>query len=434
MKARHPIYRLNTRGRLSRRRLLQGALAAATLAACRPQQLTPTSAPEATAAPAGPANPAPKPTPETAPSVTASPSPASAPSATAGATPAAAPEPVATAALPAKPVVSLQRLATYDRDALGRTMGDMLATLGGIGGVVRPGSRVAIKVNLTGGSYFSPPAGVSAVESYLTHPEVVRALGEKLRDAGAAELAIVEALFDADSFRRYGYEEVAQHLGADLVDLSRPEPYASFAYVLVGEGWQVYEQFAFHPLLQVVDVFVSVAKMKCHCLCGVTLAMKNLVGLVPASFYSLAADHWWRSALHGTGVETRTRLPRAVVDLNCARPIHLAVIDGIMAAQGGEVPRGRFSPLQPGVLLAGKDPVATDAVATAVMGFDPTAEYPAAPFLNADNHLNLARERGLGTNRLEEIEVRGETIADVRTPFAPCWSESELLYLERRFG
>lgn len=56
----------------------------------------------------------------------------------------------------------------------------------------------------------------------------------------------------------------------------------------------------------------------------------------------------------------------------------LALVDGIRTAEGGEVPRGRFNPVQPGVLIAGKNPVATDAVATAVMGFDPTAE-PLAP-------------------------------------------------------
>jgi uncharacterized protein (DUF362 family) len=71
------------------------------------------------------------------------------------------------------------------------------------------------------------------------------------------------------------------------------------------------------------------------------------------------------------------------------------------------------------MLVAGKDAVATDAVATAAMAFDPTLEPPAAPFLRADNHLNLARELGLGTNRLEEIEVIGASIDDVRYEFKP---------------
>jgi uncharacterized protein (DUF362 family) len=75
--------------------------------------------------------------------------------------------------------------------------------------------------------------------------------------------------------------------------------------------------------------------------------------------------------------------------------------------------------VQPGVLFAGKDPVATDAVATAAMGFDPTIEPPNAPFLRGDNYLNLARELEMGTNRLEEIEVVGTRIDHVRYEFEP---------------
>ncbi len=245
-----------------------------------------------------------------------------------------------------------------------------------------------------------------------------------MRDAGARELYIVEAVYDPESYRRYGYEEVAKALDAKLIDLNDTQPYSDFASTPVGKDWFIYGKFDFNHILEEVDAFISAAKMKCHCRCGVTQSMKNLVGLVPASHYRLGSQDWWRSALHGPDNETRTRLPRAVVDLNRARPIHLALIDGIKTGQAGEVPRGAFAPVQPGVLIAGKNPVAADAVATAAMGFDPTADYPTAPFLNGDNHLNLARDLGIGTNRLEEIEVVGATIAEVRHPFAPCRSES----------
>jgi hypothetical protein len=60
-------------------------------------------------------------------------------------------------------------------------------------------------------------------------------------------------------------------------------------------------------------------------------------------------------------------------------------------------------------------------VATAAMGYDPTIEPPNPPFLRSDNHLNLAYELGLGTNRLDEIEVVGPSIDDIKTKFEPCW-------------
>jgi uncharacterized protein (DUF362 family) len=313
--------------------------------------------------------------------------------------------------------------ANYDRRLVRQQVQAMLDSLGGLGDVVHAGDRVALKVNLTGGHYFDPPAGLSATESYLTHPEIVRALGELLRDAGARELFIVEAVYDKESFPAFGYEEVARALNATLVDLNEPQPYSDFASTPVGEDWFIYDRFTFNPILEEVDAFVSVAKMKSHCRCGVTHSMKNLVGLVPVKSYRLNEQDWWRSALHGYGNETRTRLPRVILDLNRARPIHLALVDGIKTAEGGEVPRGSFSPVAPGVLLAGKDPVATDAVATAAMGFDPTVDCPDVPFVNGDNYLNMAYELGLGTNRLEEIEVVGAAIDGVRTEFAPCWSE-----------
>jgi uncharacterized protein (DUF362 family) len=315
--------------------------------------------------------------------------------------------------------VAIARAASYDRDVVRQQVETLLDGVGGLDDVIGSGDRVAIKVNLTGGTYFDPPAGVSATESYLTHPEVVRALCELLRDAGARDLFIVEAVYDRESYHLFGYEEMAGAVDATLIDLNAPHPYGDFGSVPVGEGWFVYEDFCFNHILEEVDAFVSVAKMKCHFECGVTHSMKNLIGLVPVSRYCLSEEHWWRSALHGLGDETKARLPRVILDLNRARPIHLALVDGIKTAEGGEVPRGSFAPVQPGVLFAGKDPVATDAVATAAMGFDPTIEPPNVPFLRGDNYLNLARELEMGTNRLEEIEVVSNSIDDVMYKFEP---------------
>lgn len=298
----------------------------------------------------------------------------------------------------------------------------MFDGIGGLEDVLRHGNRVALKVNLTGGDYYAPPAGFSAIESYLTHPEVVRAVCELLRDAGARELFIVEAVFDDISYPMFGYEDIAKAVNATLIDLNLPDPYPDYTMIPVGNKALMYEAFTVNPILEEIDAFISVAKMKCHYECGVTHSMKNLVGLVPATEYRQDASHWWRSALHGTDQEVKLRLPRVILDLNHARPIHLAIVDGIKTGEGGEVPRGTFAPVQPGVLLAGKNPVATDAIATAVMGFDPTVAAPNAPFLRGHNYLNLARQLGLGTNCLEEIDVVGAAIADVVYPFRPSRS------------
>jgi uncharacterized protein (DUF362 family) len=316
--------------------------------------------------------------------------------------------------------VGIVRAESYDTALVRQRVRDVLDAAGGLAQAIRPGDRVAIKVNLTGGVGAGPLQGVPAVESYVTHPDVVRALGECVRDAGAAEILIVEAVYDWDSYREWGYEDVAAAIDATLIDLNDARPYDDFASMPVGGGAFIYDRFTFHHVLEEADVFVSVSKMKCHYSCGVTHSLKNLIGLVPTRFYRLDQHHNYRSALHGTAVEMGTRLPRVIVDLNRARPIHYALIDGIKTAEGGEGTWiGSISPVQPGVLFAGADPVAVDAVATAAMDFDPTATRSTSPFLRSDNHLNLAHEMGLGTNCLDEIKVAGAAIEDVRLKFAP---------------
>jgi uncharacterized protein (DUF362 family) len=126
--------------------------------------------------------------------------------------------------------------------------------------------------------------------------------------------------------------------------------------------------------------------------------------------------------MHGSGDEARTRLPKVIVDLLRARPIDLTVIDGIKTVEGGEGPwiRNTFGRIEPGIIIAGKNPVATDAVATAAMGFNPNARDFETPFVSSINHLALACEKGLGTNLLDEIEVLGANLNSVVYPFKPC--------------
>lgn len=320
--------------------------------------------------------------------------------------------------------VAIARATTYDRKLIREHVETMLDGLGGLGDVISNGDRVAIKTNLTGGTGVRPLAGVSAIESYITHPEIVRALGELARDAGAREILIVEAIYDWGSYQLWGYEEVAESLDATLIDLNDTDPYTDFAKTPVPDGGRIYEQFTFNHVLEDVDVFMSVAKMKCHWCCGVTHTMKNLIGLVPAKHYRLSNQHNHRSAFHGPSDDYEsagTRLPRIILDLNQARPIHLGLIDGVKTTEAGEGPwiEG-IAPVEPGVLFAGKNPVATDAVATAAMGFDPAADSLVEPFVRSDNHLQMAYELGLGTNQLEDIEIVGASLDDVRHEFRAC--------------
>jgi hypothetical protein len=121
------------------------------------------------------------------------------------------------------------------------------------------------------------------------------------------------------------------------------------------------------------------------------------------------------------------RLPRVITDLCAARPIHLAIIDGIETMAGGEGPwTTGLSLVRPGVLIAGFNPVATDAVATAIMGFDPMAPGGEGTFRAVDNTMDFAEQMGLGTRDLRNIEVTGERIQDLVHPFGPLGAPTEV--------
>ena len=111
------------------------------------------------------------------------------------------------------------------------------------------------------------------------------------------------------------------------------------------------------------------------------------------------------------------------MDLAAARPIDLAIIEGIQSIVGGEGPWVKGSKVvDPGVLVVGRNPVCTDAVAAAVMGFDPRAKRGEGPFhvfkthvepkdpMNAENPMLLAEAVGLGSADLSRIDVRGVSI------------------------
>ncbi|NDJ78702.1 MAG: DUF362 domain-containing protein [Chloroflexi bacterium] len=319
------------------------------------------------------------------------------------------------------PVIALAQATDYDYSTVRDHVFAMIEQLGGLEDVVRPGDSVAIKTNLTGGVGWEDNLAVSGVESYATHPTVVRALVEAVQAVGAGEVFIVEAVADLYSFPRWGYRDIADDLGVTLVDLNRNAPYSSFEEQEVGTDWMIYERFLVNRLLQEVDVFMSVAKLKCHATAGVTLSMKNLVGIVPLMFYRADPEHGHRSALHGPDHQGMTRIPSVIADLVRARPIDFALIDGIKTSEGGEGPwNNGWRPRRANVLIAGKNMVATDAVATAVMGFEPqAASFGQTPFDFSLNHLQLATALGLGTNDLAAIEIVGADLDTVQITFRP---------------
>jgi hypothetical protein len=184
--------------------------------------------------------------------------------------------------------------------------------------------------------------------------------------------------------------------------------------------------------------------MKEHATAGITLSMKNCFGIAPVTIYGTYAGidepallpKGGRMPFHAgsrqpsksapqekdssSPREDTYRVPRIVVDLVAARPIDLAIVEAVKTMTGGEGPwiRQPLTGVNPGVIIAGTNPVTTDAVCMAAMGFDPKADRGTPPFEGCDSTLRLAEEAGIGTRDLSRIEVLGTPIKAAIFDFA----------------
>jgi Pyruvate/2-oxoacid:ferredoxin oxidoreductase delta subunit len=112
-----------------------------------------------------------------------------------------------------------------------------------------------------------------------------------------------------------------------------------------------------------------------------------------------------------------------LVDIYSASKPALTIVDGITAIEGnGPGAGGKLVDL--GILLAGTDPVAMDTICTEIMGFEQTTVLTT----------QAAARRGLGTNNLAEIEVKGVPLKEVQRKFEFPSSYKTMRFLFSRLG
>jgi uncharacterized protein (DUF362 family) len=370
-----------------------------------------------------------------------------------------------TAAAPAAPV-SVARCRTYDPKELLPVMARMFDQIGGVGKLVK-GKTVAIKFNLTGMPY-QRLANLPLGETHFTNPAVVSAAVNLIARAGATRIRILESVWATTD----PVEEFLLQANLEPLDILNAAPNVEFentnylgkgkkySRLMVPTGGYIYPGFDLNHSFADCDVFVSIAKMKEHSTAGYTGAMKNCFGNAPVTIYGdgagidepSAAPHGGRgdcfhdgrrqpskSALQEKDTSTPRletyRVPRIVVDLVAARPIHLAIVEGIKSMTAGEGPWVTgAAPCSPGVIVAGMNPVCTDAVALAMMNFDPMGDRGSPPFENTDSTLKLAEDIGIGTRDLKRIEVIGAPITSSMVDFAKIRAARQANQLQQQSG
>ena len=364
----------------------------------------------------------------------------------------------AASAGPAEPV-SVAKVRSYDEDLTARFR-QMFDQIGGIENQVK-GKTVGIKVNLTGGSPFP---GYTVGDTHWVHPRVVGAAVAAFGALGAKRVRILEG---AESHKRGykledkllsgGWDVAAIRNAAPLVefeDTDRPGEAKQYSLLKVRSKPYIFPAFQLNHSYEDCDFFVSMGKMKNHEEMGLTICIKNLFGITPLGIYGnrekvfhygqVQAPSGAPSELDPTSNRYEGwRLPRILVDILAARPVDLAIADGISSMVGGEGPWVLGSkPCHPGILIVGRNCVNTDAVAATCMGYNPRAGRHEAPyrvfknpkdhppeqchptdetFQYADNMALLAEAAGLGSADLTKIDVRGVPIKEAMFEYEAFW-------------
>jgi uncharacterized protein (DUF362 family) len=314
-----------------------------------------------------------------------------------------------TAPAPVAPV-AIARCKTYTPSELVPVLGGMFDKLGGLGRLVR-GKTVAIKLNFNGGPTVRLghlPLG----DTHWPHPNLLAATMHLMARAGVHRVRLVEgaAAPRTDPFEEHMLDanwDPRQFLSAaprvEFENTNYTNSTGKFTRLPVPGGGLLFPAYDVNHSYADCDVFVTIAKYKDHPTTGVSTVMKNLFGLPPLTVYGNGAGKWEDNdlvygndriqILHrgarqpamgalpeidpASPRDDGYRVPRIIADLCAARPVHLAILDGVKTMAGAQTPDLWCTPVAPGVLMAGTNVVNTAAVAVAAMNYDP--RHPRAP-------------------------------------------------------
>ena len=191
-----------------------------------------------------------------------------------------------------------------------------------------------------------------------THPTLVLAAAECFRRMGSRCVVVAEGPgHQRDTqlvLSESGYQE---SLGADairFVDLNRDE----LVRTQLRASYMGMKSLWLPRTVLEADFLVSMPKIKAHHWAGVTLSMKNMLGVVPGARYG-----WPKNILHWKGIQ------ESILDVCATIPVHFVIADGIMAMEGNGPLNGTARPL--GKIVLADDPVAADATCARLMGLEP---------------------------------------------------------------
>jgi len=250
-----------------------------------------------------------------------------------------------------------------------------IEAMGGISKYVKRGQKVLVKPNI---GWDAPPERAAN-----TNPIIVRRIIEQCKDAGASEVYVFDNTCNKwdRCYKNSGIEEMVKKAGGKMV----PGNTESFYKEVTIPGAVSLKKTKVHKLVLESDVFINVPVLKHHSSTRISLAMKNLMGVV-----------WDRKFYHSND------LNQCIADFLLFKKPDLNIIDGYnMMTKNG--PRGVSvaDVVNLKALIASSDIVAADAAATKMFGLQPSDI----------GHIRIAHDMKLGNMNLEELTISKQKIA-----------------------
>jgi uncharacterized protein (DUF362 family) len=258
----------------------------------------------------------------------------------------------------------------------------------GFKNIVRRSDKVLIKINTV--------IPVPANSGFTTDPRMLQALIELIQEQAPSRIQIGERSAQGGDTRKAmevcGIAEVAKRTGAELC------PFDDVPFDMYKIDRPIsFNEFPVPRPVREADAYIGLPKMKVHIHTTFTGALKLQFGNLP--------DYDWMARCH------RDDIYQKIVNLTRAANPKWFVMDSLYACQGN----GPFSAYPEDLIkdfntiCGGPDPVAVDTVCEALMDWDnPGTNAPATV---------LGAAEGLGTNRMEEIELAGVPLDQVKRRF-----------------
>ena len=227
-----------------------------------------------------------------------------------------------------------------------------------------------------------------------THNDTLRALVLTLQQMGATRVTLAERSGPGDTTRqvmeRKGVFDLAEELGFDIVNLQELGPDGWVHLHPKDSHWK--DGFHFPRVYIEAESIVQTCCLKTHAYGGhFTLSLKNSVGMVPRNGYPYMRE------LHSSPYQRQL-----IAEINTAYSPDLIVLDGVEAFVDGGPAKG--TRVDTGVILAGSDRVAIDAVGVAVLrSLGTTAKVSHGPIFKQDQ-IARAVELGLGIKSPTQIQ------------------------------